>query len=131
MEALPPGFLAVGNLPHERVFPRVAAVLHHGGAGTTQTAARAGVPQIVVPHGADQFYWAHRIQVLGLGGAPLPKTRLNRARLESTLRKVQAECAGSGTTPAGSANSSGRIDGVANAVRFLEEQQELTLMRSA
>lgn len=52
-------------LCHARLFPRVAAVLHHGGAGTTHAAARAGVPQLVVPHLADQFYWAQRLRVQG------------------------------------------------------------------
>jgi vancomycin aglycone glucosyltransferase len=59
--------LAVGALPHHAVFPRVAAVVHHGGAGTTTAAARAGVPQVILPHILDQFYWAHRVEQLGLG----------------------------------------------------------------
>src|SRR3954447_2355573 len=59
-------------LPHAVVFPRVAAVIHHGGAGTTTAAAAAGVPQIVLPHILDQFYWAHRVAQLGLGPRGLP-----------------------------------------------------------
>ncbi len=68
---LPDYAMAVGACNHEALFPRVLAVLHHGGAGTTQTAARAGVPQIVVPHGVDQYWWAHRVAVLGIGPPPL------------------------------------------------------------
>jgi UDP:flavonoid glycosyltransferase YjiC (YdhE family) len=64
--------LAVAAVPHEEVFPRVAAVVHHGGAGTTTAAARAGVPQVVLPHILDQFYWAHRVDRLGLGPRGLP-----------------------------------------------------------
>jgi vancomycin aglycone glucosyltransferase len=59
--------LSIGDVNHARLFPRVAAIVHHGGAGTTQTAARAGAPQVIVPHNYDQFYWAHRIQQLGTG----------------------------------------------------------------
>src|SRR5205823_3873966 len=50
------GVLAVSDVPHDKLFPFVAAVIHHGGAGTTTAAARAGVPQIVLPHVLDQFY---------------------------------------------------------------------------
>jgi vancomycin aglycone glucosyltransferase len=66
---LPENVMTVGALPHPALFRRVAAVVHHGGAGTTTTAARAGVPQIVVPHLLDQFYWASRVADLGLGVA--------------------------------------------------------------
>jgi UDP:flavonoid glycosyltransferase YjiC (YdhE family) len=64
--------LVARALPHATVFPRVAAVIHHGGAGTTTAAAAAGVPQIVLPHILDQFYWAHRVAQLGLGPRGLP-----------------------------------------------------------
>jgi vancomycin aglycone glucosyltransferase len=64
---LPEGVLAIDTVPHASLFPRVAAVVHHGGAGTTTTAARAGVPQVVVPHVLDQFYWAARVTALGVG----------------------------------------------------------------
>jgi vancomycin aglycone glucosyltransferase len=59
----------VGEVNQQALFRRVAAVVHHGGAGTTTTAARAGVPQVVVPHIADQPYWASRVAALGIGVA--------------------------------------------------------------
>lgn len=59
--------LVIGDVNHAKLFPRMAAVVHHGGAGTTATTARAGVPQVIVPHNYDQFYWAHRVQQLGIG----------------------------------------------------------------
>ena len=59
--------LSIGDVSHAKLFPRVAAVVHHGGAGTTHAAARAGTPQVIIPHNYDQFYWAHRIQELGTG----------------------------------------------------------------
>lgn len=59
--------LSIGDVNHEKLFPRLAAIVHHGGAGTTSAAARAGRAQIIVPHNYDQFYWAHRVQQLGVG----------------------------------------------------------------
>ena len=64
--------LAVGSIPHRAVFPRVAVIVHHGGAGTTTAAASGGVPQVILPHLLDQYYWAHRIERLGLGPRALP-----------------------------------------------------------
>ena len=59
--------LSIGDVDHAKLFPRMAAIVHHGGAGTTHTAARAGTPQVIIPHNYDQFYWAHRVQELGAG----------------------------------------------------------------
>jgi vancomycin aglycone glucosyltransferase len=59
--------LTIDQVPHSLIFPRVAAAVHHGGAGTTTAAARAGVPQVLLPHILDQYYWAHRVEALGLG----------------------------------------------------------------
>jgi vancomycin aglycone glucosyltransferase len=67
--------LPIDNVPHSLVFPKVAAAVHHGGAGTTTAAARAGVPQVLLPHILDQYYWAHRVEVLGLGPPALPIER--------------------------------------------------------
>ncbi|SFN41365.1 UDP:flavonoid glycosyltransferase YjiC, YdhE family [Streptomyces sp. cf124] len=59
----------VGEANHHALFRRVAAVVHHGGAGTTTTATWAGTPQVVVPQGADQPYFASRVAALGIGVA--------------------------------------------------------------
>jgi vancomycin aglycone glucosyltransferase len=59
--------IVVGDVSHDVLFPRVAAVVHHGGAGTTAAAARAGVPQLITPMFGDQFYWAERMVQLGAG----------------------------------------------------------------
>jgi vancomycin aglycone glucosyltransferase len=64
--------LTVDAVPHQAVFPRVAMAVHHGGAGTTTAAARAGVPQVILPHILDQYYWAHRVERLGVGARSLP-----------------------------------------------------------
>ena len=80
--------LAIGAVSHARLFPRMAAIVHHGGAGTTTTAARAGVPQIVVPHLFDQIYWGERVSALGLGPPQIRRTRLSAERLAAALREV-------------------------------------------
>jgi vancomycin aglycone glucosyltransferase len=61
--------LAIGEVNQQVLFGRVAAVVHHGGAGTTTTATRAGVPQVVVPQWGDQPYFAGRVAELGIGSA--------------------------------------------------------------
>ncbi len=77
----------VDNVPHPLLFPSVATVVHHGGAGTTATAARAGVPQIIVPHLADQYYWGKQIERLGLGPKPISRSRLTARRLATAIRE--------------------------------------------
>jgi sterol 3beta-glucosyltransferase len=67
-KALPDNFLAIGDTPHDWLFPRTAAAIHHGGSGTSHSAARAGVPSIVTPFAGDQFFWAERLCLAG--GAP-------------------------------------------------------------
>jgi vancomycin aglycone glucosyltransferase len=62
-----PNCLTITEANFRTLFPRVAAVVHHGGAGTTTAAARARVPQVVVPHRYDQHYFAERVTTLGIG----------------------------------------------------------------
>lgn len=87
---LPRSICVVPSVPHALLLPRVAVAVHHGGAGTTAAAARAGVPQIVVPHLADQFYWGHQIHARGLGSRPIRRTRLTAASLAHAIREVLA-----------------------------------------
>src|SRR5262245_12188657 len=86
--ALPESAMAIDTVSHARLFPRVAAVVHHGGAGTTHTAARAGVPQIVIPHVLDQFYFARRVHEIGVAPPAIPRRKLTAARLAETVRAV-------------------------------------------
>lgn len=78
----------IGQAPHSRLFPRMAAVVHHGGAGTLHACALAGVPQVVVPHILDQYYWAHRVHSLGLGPVPVSRAHLSAGRLAAAMRAV-------------------------------------------
>lgn len=114
---LPPGVLPVGELDHARLFPRLAAVVHHGGAGTTHAAARAGVPQVVVPHLLDQHDWARRVHRLGLGPPPLPRRRLDVRRLAAAV----LECVGRPEWSATARDLAPRLrtDGLEHAVALL------------
>jgi vancomycin aglycone glucosyltransferase len=85
---MPEGVLAVGELPFRALFPRLAAVVHHGGSGTTATAARAGVPQVVTPQILDQFRWGARVFELGIGPKPLPLRRLSSKDLSAAIREA-------------------------------------------
>ncbi len=81
-----PDCLSIGDVNFEKLLRRVAAVVHHGGAGTTAAAARAGKPQVIVPHRYDQYYWAHRVQRSGVGvSGPTPE-HLTGPALVSALR---------------------------------------------
>jgi vancomycin aglycone glucosyltransferase len=82
-----PDCIAIGDVSYDLLFPRVAAVVHHGGAGTTAAAARAGVPQVIAPMFGDQFYWANRIVALGLG-AMTPHATMTEESLTASLREV-------------------------------------------
>ena len=77
-----------GEAPHATLFPRLGGIAHHGGSGTLHNAARAGIPQLLMPQFADQYYWAHRVHALGLGPAPIPTTRLTPRRLARALRAL-------------------------------------------
>lgn len=71
-------------LPHDWLFPLMAANIHHGGAGTTGAGLLAGVPSIVVPHALDQPFWASRVAALGVGST-IARRRMTRARLASAV----------------------------------------------
>lgn len=74
--------------PHDYLFPRASCVVHHGGAGTTAAASRAGKPSVVAPHLADQLYWAHTLRRAGLAVEPLPRSRLTAPRLAERIATV-------------------------------------------
>jgi vancomycin aglycone glucosyltransferase len=79
--------VSVGDVNHEKLFSRVAAVVHHGGSGTTAAAARAAKPQVIVPHNYDQFYFAWRVRELGVGASCVRRDRLTVDGLASALRE--------------------------------------------
>jgi UDP:flavonoid glycosyltransferase YjiC (YdhE family) len=80
----------IGRHPHQPVFERCRAVIHHGGAGTTHAATRAGCASIVVPFMDEQLFWGTRLQQLGIAPAPLPA---KRATARELAKRIQAVCA--------------------------------------
>jgi sterol 3beta-glucosyltransferase len=82
---------AVGEVSHDWLFPQLAAVVHHGGSGTTHRAVLAGLPSMAVPVGYDQPYWGRRLAELGVGVPPVPYRRLSPARLASAIRQLKGD----------------------------------------
>jgi vancomycin aglycone glucosyltransferase len=105
----------IGEVNQQALFRRVAAVVHHGGAGTTTIAAQAGVPQLVVPQIGDQPYWAARVADLGIGvahGGPVPSAATLCAGLD-------AVCASAMSARAAAVARTIRTDGAARAAAML------------
>jgi len=82
---------AVGEVSHDWLFPQLAAVVHHGGSGTTHRAVLAGVPSMAVPISFDQPYWGRRLAELGVGVSPVPYRKLSPARLASAIGQLTGE----------------------------------------
>jgi vancomycin aglycone glucosyltransferase len=116
--ALPPSARVVhGPMPHAKLFPLVAAVVHHGGAGTTAAALRAGVPQVVVPHMADQYHHAYRLATLSLAPPGIPIRRLTAQNL---AHAVEATLALPAAPRLAAAQRLREGDGRSRAIAFLE-----------
>ena len=106
--------------PHDWLFPRMAAVVHHGGAGTTAAGLRAGVPSVVVPYMADQPFWGRRVYELGLGPRPIPRHELTAERLAAAIQ-VAVHDAGMRQRAAALGRRLRAEDGVARAVEVIED----------
>ncbi|HEX2945545.1 MAG TPA: glycosyltransferase [Clostridia bacterium] len=85
-EKLPDSVLRVDSIPHAWLFKRMAAIVHHGGAGTTAAAVRSGVPSIVAPFFADQPFWAQRISELGAGPKSTAYSKLTPEKLADLIK---------------------------------------------
>ncbi|MEZ4667953.1 MAG: glycosyltransferase [Anaerolineae bacterium] len=82
---LPSNIHILKYAPHSWLFPRMAAVVHHGGSGTTASGLRAGVPTTIVPHNGDQPYWGRRVVELGVGTKPIPRKKLTADNLAAAI----------------------------------------------
>ncbi len=119
-----PDCIAIGNVNHQALFSRVAVIVHHGGAGTTVAAARAGVPQVVIPMFSDQFYWASRIRNLGIGTSVTIATPTGEALTAALQQALQPAMAAQAQSTAQRIPS----DGAAIAARLLTENHAFGLL---
>jgi sterol 3beta-glucosyltransferase len=116
---VPDHLFVLDKAPHTWLFPRMAAVVHHGGAGTTAAGLHAGKPALIVPHMADQPFWARRVHELGVSAKPLPRQQLTTATLTERLQRLLSETVIH--TRAATLGEKIRAEqGVANAVDWLE-----------
>jgi UDP:flavonoid glycosyltransferase YjiC (YdhE family) len=105
---------------HSWLFPRMAAVVHHGGAGTTAEGLRAGVPAVILPFMMDQPFWGRRVKALGVGPEPIPQKKLTAERLALAIQAavtqpaIQRRAAGLGEAIRAEA-------GVGEAVRIIKQ----------
>jgi sterol 3beta-glucosyltransferase len=90
---LPDAVYRLDYAPHNWLFPRMAAVVHHAGAGTSAAALRAGVPSVPIPHSGDQRFWARKLYQIGVGTKPLSRNRLTGVdlgeRIATAVRNSQ------------------------------------------
>ena len=106
------------SLPHDWLFPRVRAVVHHGGAGTTGAALASGTPSLVIPFTMDQPFWGTRVHALGVGAAPIARAKLTRSGLAASLKRLIDDGAMKDRAQALGASIRGE-DGVRTAVSLL------------
>ncbi len=117
---LPDSVCTVGSIPHAWLFPRMAAIVHHGGAGTTAAALSAGVPSIVTPVLGDQSFWARRVSDLGVGPTSVSRRKLTVERLSGAIEAAISDA----TIRAKSATLGEQIraeDGISTAVDLIEQ----------
>lgn len=86
--SLPENVYRIDSVPHDWLLPRVSAVVHHGGAGTTAAGLRAGRPTVICPFFGDQPFWGRRVFELGVGPRPVPQRRLTAGRLARAIREA-------------------------------------------
>ncbi|MDP3417455.1 glycosyltransferase [Falsiroseomonas sp.] len=113
-----PGLHVIQGAPHGWLFPRMAAVVHHGGAGTTDAGLRAGCPTVVCPFFGDQPFWGRRVQALGVGPAPIHQRALTAEALAAAMRQAVSDPAMREAAGRLAAQMAGE-DGVAEAIRIL------------
>jgi UDP:flavonoid glycosyltransferase YjiC (YdhE family) len=117
---LPDSVLMLDSVPFSWLFPRVAAVVHHGGAGTTAYGLRAGIPSVVIPFFADQPFWGQRVADLGVGPEPIPRKKLTVERLAQAIQRAVTDQ----TMRQRAANLGAKIqaeDGIARAVAVVQQ----------
>jgi UDP:flavonoid glycosyltransferase YjiC (YdhE family) len=119
-QSLPKHVFVLESVPHSWLFPRMAGVVHHGGAGTTAAGLRAGVPSLLIPHTVDQPYWARRLKELSVSPAPIPRKKLAVEKLAQGIRTLVRDTA-LRERAARLGDTIRAEQGVANAVSMIEQ----------
>lgn len=88
---LPDFVFPIEAVPHDWLFPQMAAIVHHGGAGTTAAGLRAGVPAVIVPFTSDQPFWGRRVYQLGVGPQPIPVRQFTADKLSQALIRATSD----------------------------------------
>lgn len=73
------------HVPHLQLLPLVKCAVHHGGAGTMHSCCHSGIPQVIIPHMLDQYFWGNRIHHLGLGPKPINRKSLTAKKLAEAI----------------------------------------------
>jgi sterol 3beta-glucosyltransferase len=118
-ENLPPEIYGITGAPYQRLFPRAAAVVHHGGAGTTGKGLLAGVPNVVIPFTSDQPFWGNRVHALGAGPRPLAPGRISIKKLAAAIDAAINDAA-MRDRAAQTGRAIAQEDGVSQAVAIIE-----------
>lgn len=105
--------LYIAAAPHQQVFPHCRAIVHHGGAGTTQSATLAGKPSVVIANISEQEHWGQELRRMGIGGKPLKRRSVTPAALAAQIRRAPAM----GERARAVAQAMREENGVAEAVR--------------
>jgi UDP:flavonoid glycosyltransferase YjiC (YdhE family) len=113
--------LYVSTAPHQKIFPHCFAVLHHGGAGTTQTATLAGKPSIVVANISEQEHWGHELHRLGIASKPNRRRSVSAASLASQIRTLRTT-PGMAEKARATADAMRHENGVAEAVKWIGQK---------
>ena len=85
---LPDNIFMIDSIPISWLFPKVAMAIHHGGAGTTAEALKAGIPSIIIPFFGDQFFWARKVFDLGISPEPIPRKKLTVDILAKAIESI-------------------------------------------
>ncbi|MCG6893818.1 MAG: glycosyltransferase [Desulfobacteraceae bacterium] len=120
----PESLFFIDAIPHDWIFPRVKAVVHHAGSGTVWTGLRYGKPTVACPIAVDHWFWARRIHRLGAGPPHLSQRPLKNFTAEKLAQRIRTAVHDRGMTQRAEALSRelAKENGVGNAVRFIEEQ---------